>query len=220
MRNRESRLPMNAGRKHILKLLAAVALVGALAALFVCLRRSPAPRAAVPAREVLRHDLLQIGGRWHRTGETNLFSGWMVDYYPTGARLSRSQIAKGLLNGVSEAWYTNGQMRVREHFKDGISDGLREKWHENGARLSVATIVEGKVTGTFRSWYDNGQLAEQINMRFGQPDGTAWAYYPSGFLKAETRLQDGCVLEQKTWKEGDMKTLPEALPGGPLAASK
>jgi antitoxin component YwqK of YwqJK toxin-antitoxin module len=111
-------------------------------------------------------------------------------------------------------------MQVREHFKNGVSDGLREKWHENGTRLSQAMIVEGKVTGTFQSWHDNGQLAEQINMKLGQADGTAWAYYPSGFLKAETKVHDGQVLDQKTWKDGELKPLPETLPGQPWAASK
>jgi hypothetical protein len=194
---------VNSNRNHLPKLIAALAIVCLGAALFVFLRKPPAKALNAPAPEIPRHDLVQTDGRWHRSGETNPFTGWMVDYYPAGERLSRSQISNGFLNGVSETWYTNGQMQVREHFKDGTSHGLREKWHENGARLSQATIVEGKVTGPFQSWYDNGQLAEQIEMRLGRADGTAWAYYPSGFLKAETTLHDGEVLDRKVWKDGE-----------------
>ena len=204
---------MSSTRNDGLNLVVAAAIVCALSALFVFWCRPPAPGITVPDQKTPRHDLVQTDGRWHRTGETNLFAGWMIDYYPGGARLSRSQISNGLLNGVSETWYTNGQMQVREHFKDGISDGLREKWHENGARLSQATIVEGKVTGAFRSWYDNGQLSEQINMKHGQPDGTAWAYYPSGFVKAETAVDDGKVLARQSWADGQRRQISGAANG-------
>jgi antitoxin component YwqK of YwqJK toxin-antitoxin module len=109
---------------------------------------------------------------------------------------------------VSETWYTNGQVEVREHFKDGVSHGLREKWYENGTRLSLAMIADAKVIGTFRSWHDNGQLSEQIEMKLGLPDGVALAYYPSGFLKAETTVHEGQVLERKLWNDGDRKNIP------------
>jgi antitoxin component YwqK of YwqJK toxin-antitoxin module len=69
--------------------------------------------------------------------------------------------------------------------------------------LSQASIVEGKVTGTFRSWHDNGQLSEQIEMKLGKADGVALAYYPSGFMKAETTVQDGQILNRTSWKDGE-----------------
>jgi len=157
------------------------------------------------ANETPLGELVQNGGRWCRKGDTNPFTGTMVDYYSGGGVRSRSEISEGLLNGVSEAWYTNGQTAVREHYKDGVADGLREKWHENGAKLSQANIVQGKVTGTFRSWHDNGQLSEQIEMKQGRADGVAWAYYSSGFLKAETTVHDGHVLDRKLWKDREQK---------------
>jgi len=206
---------VNPKRSHLPELIAAVAIVCLGAALFVFLRKPPAKAIHAPAPEVLRHDLAQTDGRWYRSGESNLFTGWMVDYYPGGARLSRSQISNGLLNGVSETWYTNGQMQVRESFQDGISDGLREKWYENGFKQARATIVAGQIIGTFQSWHDNGQLSEQIEMKHGQPDGTAWAYYPSGFVKAETTVADGKVLARKSWEDGQRRQASAAA-NGPL----
>jgi antitoxin component YwqK of YwqJK toxin-antitoxin module len=194
--------------------IAALAVVCLGAALFAFLRWQSA-KIHAPAPEIPRHDLVQRDDRWYRSGETNPFTGRMVDYYPGGERLSRSQISNGLLNGVSETWYTNGQMHVRESFKDGLSDGLREKWYENGFRQSQATIVAGKVIGTFQSWHDNGQLSEQIEMKHGQPDGTAWAYYASGFVKAETTVADGKVLTRKSWKDGEHQPASAAA-NGPL----
>lgn len=186
--------------------------VGIVVLTFVCLagalvlwwRPSEYKRtAAVPP--TLRHDLVLKNNLWYTVGKTNPFTGVMVDYYPGGVLLSRCEICSGRLEGLSETWYTNGQMQVREYFKQGVSDGLREKWHENGARLSQATIIGGKVSGTFRSWYPNGQLNEQIEMSRGRPVGTAWAYYSSGCLKAETLVQDGGVISRKLWKDGERK---------------
>ncbi len=198
---------MSSRRNNAARLALAIAIFSVGGVLLVFWRRPPAAKITTPAPQTTRRDLVQTNGRWYRNGETNPFTGWMVDYYPGGAQLSHCQISNGLLNGVSETWYTNGRMQVREHFKDGISHGLREKWHENGPRLSQAMIVEGKVTGAFQSWYDNGQLAEEIYMKLGLADGTAWAYYRSGFLKAETTVHDGQVLDRKTWKDGERKNV-------------
>ncbi len=196
---------MNSDGKKIVKLGSALGIFCTVGALWLFIHRPAPPAREVLPTEVARHDLVQTDGHWYRVGEAKPFTGLMTDFYPGGGRLLLCQISNGLLNGVSETWYTNGQMQVREHFKNGISDGLREKWYENGARQSQATISEGKVVGTFRSWHDNGQLSEQIEMKLGQADGTAWAYYPSGFLKAETAVHDGQVLSRKIWKDGEQR---------------
>src|ERR1043166_7098902 len=88
-------------------------------------------RNGIVSVEVPRSQLVQSNGHWYQVGQTNFFTGVLVDKYPNGLLLARSQISNGLLNGLSETWYTNRQLQVRENFKDGISDGLREKWHEN-----------------------------------------------------------------------------------------
>ena len=196
---------MSSKRNHLRNLLLLVVALGFVTGLCIFLRARAPREAAAPPAETLRHDLVQTDGYWYRSGETNPFTGWMVDYYPDGARLSRSQISNGILNGVCETFYTNSQMQMRENFKQGISDGLREKWHANGVKLSRATIAAGKIMGTFQSWHDNGQLSEQIELKSGQPDGVAWAYYPSGFLKAETKITEGQVRERKSWQDGERK---------------
>jgi antitoxin component YwqK of YwqJK toxin-antitoxin module len=194
---------MNSNRSRFPELIAALGILGLAATVFLFLHRQPPKAIRAPAPEVPRHDLVQTDGRWYRSGETNPFTGIMVDYHSEGILRSRSQMSNGLLNGVSETWYTNGQMQVRECFKDSISNGLRQKWYPNGFKQSQATIVAGKVVGTFQSWHENGQLSEQIPMLNGQPDGTAWAYYPSGFVKAETAVDHGKILSRKSWRDGE-----------------
>jgi antitoxin component YwqK of YwqJK toxin-antitoxin module len=150
-------------------------------------------------------DLVRVDGRLMLRADTNrVFSGWLVEESSTGTPRSRSQIKDGVLNGVSEGWYTNGQIQVREHYVQGVADGVRVKWHANGATQSVATIANGKLTGRFLRWHDDGSLAEEVAMLDGQPDGLSRAYYPSGFVKAEVQLKAGQVVEKKFWKDGEV----------------
>lgn len=175
------------------------AIVGGLLVGAILLALRPGGRPA-PA-EVDRAELTLIDGRLHGKGESVPFTGFMIERYPDGLLQSRTSVSNGLLEGLSEGWYTNGQRQVLEHFQAGVSHGQRVKWYANGVKLSEANIVQGKIEGVFRRWHDNGVLAEEIPMKAGQPDGLSRAYYSNGRLKAEARLRAGQVLEQKFWED-------------------
>lgn len=164
--------------------------------------RSP----AIPVQPVLGlNDLVRRDGRLILRSATNQpFTGWLVEQHPDGTLKSRSQVVRGVLNGVSEGWHTNGQMQVREHFTEGVANGVRVKWHANGATQSVATIAQGKVQGRFLRWFEDGTLSEDVPMQDGQPEGVSRAFYPSGFVKAEVRLKAGQIVEQRFWNDGEV----------------
>lgn len=185
--------------------LATLAVV-ALGAAVLFLRSHPrvAP-AESPWPEVTRAALEQREGRWYERERTSAFTGWLVERDGEGRTLARSAISNGVPNGVSEGWYPNGQLQIREHFVAGVSHGQRERWHPSGQRQSEATIERGQVVGTFRRWHENGQLAEQIEMKAGQPDGVAMAYFPSGFVKAETVTEAGRIIRQSSWADGERR---------------
>ena len=163
--------------------------------------RNPLPTA--PLAEVHRKNLELRAGLWHLPGQTNGFTGFLLDTYDDGEKKSRSAVSNGLLHGLSEGWHTNGTRQVEEHFVAGTSHGLRTKWHPNGQKLSEVGIVDGKLDGRFQRWDEDGSLAEEVELKVGVEDGVSRAYYPSGFIKAQVRLQQGKVLEQKFWKDGE-----------------
>jgi antitoxin component YwqK of YwqJK toxin-antitoxin module len=172
----------------------------------------PEKIAPVFLPEEERKNLVFRDGRLFPAHGETFFTGIMIERYETGLLKSRSAISNGLLEGVSEGRYTNGLLQVREHFKRGTSNGVREKWDERGNKISEALVVDGKLEGIFRRWHENGHLAEQIEMRRGVPDGTALAYFPSGFLKTEAKLQDGHLVEKRSWKDGEGTTLTLSEP--------
>jgi antitoxin component YwqK of YwqJK toxin-antitoxin module len=163
---------------------------------------------------VLVSGLERVEGRLMVRGQTNQpFSGWMTVEDPEGRLQSRSHVLNGVLDGVSEGWFTNGVMQVREHFVAGKADGLVTKWHANGSKLSEGTAREGRLEGVFRRWHDNGRLAEEVTLRAGLAHGISRAWFPSGNLKAEVELEDGKVVQKQSWKDGERPGVAVAATG-------
>ena len=144
-------------------------------------------------------------GHWFYKGQSNLFSGLLVEHYTNGFPKMRISIVDGLPNGWSEGWHTNGQMQVREFFHAGVADGLRTKWYPSGAKMSEAEIRSGKLHGKFRRWHKDGTLAEEMDMVEGEPDGVAYAFHPSGYVKAIASLKNGELLERKEFADGTLE---------------
>lgn len=169
----------------------------------------PAPAVAVPLAELVLHE-----GRLVRTGDTNAFTGWMEEHHSGAGLKSRSWISAGRLDGVSEGWFTNGVLQVREHFVAGVSEGTVTRWYETGTLLSQGTAVAGKLEGTFRRWHENGVLGEEVQLRAGQPEGLSRAWFPSGCPKAEVTLKDGKIVQQQFWKDGERPPEPTVAKSG------
>lgn len=152
--------------------------------------------------EKFRNELVFKEGRLYETNGTMLFAGFVCDKYDDGKLKSRSAVSNGLLEGLSQGWWTNGALQVTEIFSNGISNGIRTKFYPGGSTQSVANIVAGQMQGLFRTWHENGKPAEQVTLTNGVADGLAYSYHPDGSLKARVRLDHGNVLEQKFWEPG------------------
>lgn len=186
-----------------------VALAGALGLGILVWRQRPAP---VELPSELAANLTRRDGRLYAPDSKVPFTGWMLERYPDAALKSRSQISNGVLQGISEGWHTNGVRQVEEHFVAGVSEGPVTKWHPDGAKLSEGTAHGGKLEGLFRRWHPNGVLSEELTLVGGQPGGISRAWFPSGSLKAEVVLEQGRVVTQKFWQDGERP--PEAALAG------
>lgn len=200
-----------AGRMRLLKWVGLMVLVCGLGIGLVVWRHGPA-EAELPSE--LASNLVRREGRLYSPGASGPFDGWMLERYPDSGLKSRSRVVGGMLEGVSEGWFTNGVLQIREHFVDGTSEGPVTKWHANGVKLSEGTARAGKFEGMFRRWHENGQLAEELVLQAGQPDGVARSWFPSGSLKAEATLKSGQVLTQKFWKDGEQVAEPVLAEAG------
>lgn len=184
-----------------LGLIIAIAAVALLALILVprVMRRSASPAQAAPS------ELTRQEGRLFLLGKDRPFTGLLVESYPDGSIRSRSALVEGLLHGVSEGYYTNGQLEVQEEFRHGVAHGIRTKYHPNGNIKSQGAILDGQIDGIYRCWNDHGFLESEVEMRRGQVHGLSRAYYPSGCLRTLARLEDGQILEQQSWADGERK---------------
>src|SRR5262245_50781106 len=98
----------------------AVVLVSILGVTLFLAIRYRAPRRP-PLPEVHRTKLELRAEGWYAPGEARGFTGFLLDTYGDGALKSRSAVSNGLLHGLSQGWYTNGQQQVEEHFLAGTS---------------------------------------------------------------------------------------------------
>ena len=162
--------------------------------------KAPRQSGAPILQQRSRKQLELKDGRLYFVGKP--FSGVVIDHYDGGELKSRSAVSNGLLQGLSEGWYTNGIKQVTEHFTNGVSSGMRVKYYATGEKQSEAQIVNGKIEGLFQRWYENGQLAEKVYLTDGVPNGESIAYHPDGSLKARARLDHGKVVEQQFWEPG------------------
>ena len=158
-------------------------------------RRVP---TAQPVVEVDRKELVLQGGHLVRNGESNAFTGLMVEFYPDGTLQSRSVVSNGVLHGLSEGWHTNGILAVQETFVLGRSEGVRTKWDSASNRIAESSIHDAKIHGFHREWHTNGQLALEAAMSEGLPHGRVQKWSPAGVLIGQWVLSNGIVLESRT----------------------
>jgi len=147
-----------------------------------------------PPEQVGRDRLVLREGRWMKTNETNAFTGMMVEFYPDGTMQSRSVVSNGLLDGISEGWWTNGMLAVRETFQAGRSHGVRTKWNMSGSRIAESGIRDGQLDGVHREWHTNGRPSLEVSMHSGKPHGLSRKWNPDGALVGQWSLSNGVVV--------------------------
>lgn len=184
-------------------LVALVVAVGAVALFKFFVPPGPVIAPNAGPVEVARTNLVLESGRLRFAGTTNVFAGHMFEHYASGAQRSRTAVTNGLLHGLSQGWFTNGQLQVEENFREGVSHGTRTKWYSSGVKESEAVIVNGVLQGTYSRWHENGAPSEQVEMVGGRPEGLSLAWFPSRCLRARVLTKDGKVVERTFWKDGE-----------------
>ena len=169
----------------------------------------------MPPTELNLQFVVRTNGLMYRVGHPQPFTGVVIERYREGGLKSRTEVVSGQLDGLSEGWFTNGVLQVVEHFSRGTSDGQRTKWHDNGKKLSEVNIVAGKLEGTFLKWHDNGKLEQEIQLVGGVPHGWSRSWFPSGSLKARVKLDNGKVVEQTFFKDGEKNEPPTTVANNP-----
>jgi antitoxin component YwqK of YwqJK toxin-antitoxin module len=176
----------------------------------------PRPSAAPePPAEATLESLENVGNRLVWKGTDRAFTGRLVARDANGVLRSASTLVEGRLHGLSEGWFTNGVLQIREPFVDGVAQGVRTKWRSDGSKESEASIRDGQIDGRFVRWNPQGGLTEEACFQAGIPIGEARAWHPDGSLSSWCRLEQGKVMESKTWPPGECLQWPVSVAKAP-----
>ena len=91
------------------------------------------------------------------------------------------------ITGIVEKFYENGQLKVRQYYKDGKEDGLHEGFYTNGQLEFRQTYKDGKVDGWWESYHINGQVRGSGSVIEGEQDGV-YVWFDSNGVPFMTRL--------------------------------
>lgn len=117
-------------------------------------------------------------------------TGVQAAYYDNGQLCSRIHFKRGKKDGLYESWHPNGQFEERSTYKAGKREGLSEEWYDNGQLKERATYKAGKPDGVFEYWHENGQLRQRTNLRAGVRDGLSETWFPNGRQQTRWNYKD------------------------------
>jgi antitoxin component YwqK of YwqJK toxin-antitoxin module len=77
----------------------------------------------------------------------------------------------GRERGEHREWYSDGQIKSEQSFRDGLLEGVARKWFPGGRLYREATYEAGVEEGSQRMWYTDGSLRANYVVRDGRRFG-------------------------------------------------
>lgn len=74
-------------------------------------------------------------------------------------------------DGQWNFWYSNGQLQMTGHYKDGVQHGKFTWWRENGQKQAEGEYVNGQMHGEWTTWHPNGLKETVGQYEHGAPTG-------------------------------------------------
>ena len=68
----------------------------------------------------------------------------------------------------AEDFYENGQIHVKENYKDGKLEGSASMLHEDGQKHVEGNWKDGKEDGLWTFWYENGKIESRFTYKDGK----------------------------------------------------
>ena len=152
------------------------------------------------------------------------------EYDEHGTMVAKYSLIGDQYDGEYQKWYSDGKVKLRYHYKNGVFEGSQEEFYpsgnprikasyaagekhgefteffEDGNLQLQAAYVEGKKEGKLCEWYANKQMKTKWNLKNDELDGVQMQWHPDGQLKMQVVYQEGKKQgEYKMWDlEGDL----------------
>jgi len=134
--------------------------------------------------------------------------GIVETYYPETKTIQKRETYKnGILNGLYESWYDNGELELEANYKNGELNGLYELWWSNGQLYRNYNYKNGGLNGIQIEYYPNGKLELEANYKNGEADGLYQEWYDDGQQIIKCWYKDGKLegLYQEWYNDGQLR---------------
>ena len=119
-------------------------------------------------KEIETKTLQQRAGLVYEANKKDAFSGKAITYYSKDKVQSETSYENGRRDGLKEAWYENGQQKIKESYNEGKLDGESKHWHENGQAKETAWYKQGRLHGTKTEWDKEAFVTYKAEYKDGQ----------------------------------------------------
>lgn len=137
--------------------------------------------------------------------DQNKDSIWIF-YLDNGMQIAQEEYNNGILHGISKTfYYPSGNLHEIIPYKDGKKHGLYEKYYSDGRIRMRATYCDGLMCDTMKLYYPSGRIESEIPYKNDLRNGVEINYSESGKVTSTIPYDNGrCTdpaIELKKSKE-------------------
>jgi len=141
---------------------------------------------------------------WYLNGrikyETHYEKGHLLNgkYYKANGQVG-SEIENG--NGCACQYHSNGTLKRKTEYKNGLPDGETLKYHEDGHLYEKWTWSKGRMHGERTFFFEAGKFSCKGTMKDNRPFGKWVHYYENGNIKRVENYVDGQIVTVERYDE-------------------
>jgi antitoxin component YwqK of YwqJK toxin-antitoxin module len=132
--------------------------------------------------------------------------GHSEQYYKNGQLKTRLLYHLDTLQGLAEGYYENGQLKVTYQNDKNEIQGLYQLYHENGTLATKQLFQQGILNGIQQTYYLTGQLNSQARYQEGIKEGLCFAYYNNGQTENTCTYENGVGQYVSYYENGRIET--------------
>ncbi len=125
--------------------------------------------------------------------------------------IERCNYVNGLLNGLYERFYINGNYYEKTFYNNGIKEGSCDFWYDTtGKKMKSMNYVNNKLHGVYKYYDQDGNIIENFTFNNGIRSDVI-VKIPSTFLNKREDIKKEEVKEEDITKEEDIKKEEDIL---------
>ena len=132
----------------------------------------------------------QGGRRLNVTLNQGVLDGVYEEYYANGNLYTTGRYVNGKKDGEWTVYSENGKVWKKYQYKNDNLNGRYVSYYGNtGMQEIVGDYLDGKATGTWTYYFQNGSIEKRENYVDGEVNGKVTVYYSNGRVFYEGNLQ-------------------------------